>query len=469
MEGLYGRKQIFSAQSAITADNVIAELTALSPVHDENATQINYLYNYYRGMQDIRDREKVYHTEINNKITENRANEIVKFKVGYLVGEEVQYISETRDENDKVIRLNRYMKYNSRATKDVSLIEWCMIGGVGYEICLGVEDAELRAECPFELTVLDPRQTFIIRSAEITHRPIAGVYFVEYNTFDAGLRKDRTARKYVVYTPDRIFTIDDDVLVSDVPNPIGLIPIIEYPANSARLGVFEPVITLLNAMNNIDSNRLDGVEQFIQSLLVLVNADLDDGENAQTIREKGMILLKSLGENKADVKIIAEELNQQQTQTLKDDLYNAVLTICAMPSRNTKDTGSNGIAIVYRDGWSAAETDAKASEAMYKESDRDLRRVMFRIINGATDLDIKLTDVDCKFTRRSYENIETKSQVLISMLNNDKIDPLYAYTASGLFVDPEEAYTAGMEWYRKQTASETETPDGGATERWVTM
>ena len=255
-----------------------------------------------------------------------------------------------------------------------------------------------------------------------------------------------------VYTPDLVLHLrkDSDTITTE-PNALGAIPIIEYPANSSRIGEFEKVISLLNAINTLDSNRLDGVEQFIQSLLVLVNADLDDNENAETIRDKGMILLKNVGENKADVKIIAESLDQAQTQTLKDDFYNAVLTICSMPSRNSNDSGSNGIAIVYRDGWSAAETAAKASEAMYKKSDVALRRVLNRIIEAfSPEGGISVTDVACKFTRRSYENIETKSQTLNTMLNNDKIDPLYAYTACGLFVDPEEAYAAGMAWYKSQ-------------------
>jgi len=467
MEGLYGRKQIFVNQREITRDNVVDVIAAASTVHDENATQITYLYNFYRGQQDILGRKKVYHDEINNKVVENRANEIVTFKVGYLVGEEVQYISASNEKNvnANVIRLNDFMEYNSRATTDVELIEWCMIAGVGYEMVLPVADAAERAECPFELVVLDPREAFVIRSNDVAHKVLCGVTFAEYTAPDSVVvGKTRTARIYRVYTPTRVFTVDDGKVTAEEPNLIGRIPLVEYPANSARLGVFEPVVSLLNSINTIDSNRLDGIEQFIQSLLVLVNAELDDGENAQSIREKGMIILKSLGENRADVKIIAEELNQQQTQTLKDDLYNAVLTICSMPSRNSNDSGSNGIAIVYRDGWSAAETAAKASEAMYKKSDRELRKVMFSIINGATDMDIKLSDVVCKFTRRSYENIETKSQTLISMLNNDKIDPRYAYTACGLFVDPEEAYTAGMEYYNSthKTAEDAASEEGDA-------
>ena len=54
-----------------------------------------------------------------------------------------------------------------------------------------------------------------------------------------------------------------------------------------------------------------------------------------------------------------------------------------------------------------------------------------------------------KFTRRNYEDILSKSQTLITMLNNDKVHPQKAYEASGLFPDTEEAYQMGMEWFKE--------------------
>ena len=40
------------------------------------------------------------------------------------------------------------------------------------------------------------------------------------------------------------------------------------------------------------------------------------------------------------------------------------------------------------------------------------------------------------------------------MLANDKIHPQKAYEASGLFVDTEEAYQMGMEWFNSHQPQE---------------
>ena len=74
---LTGRKVIYSAEDEVTPNNIIDIFTAANEIHQQNATDIEYLYNYYKGYQPILNRQKVVRPEINNKIVVNRANEIV--------------------------------------------------------------------------------------------------------------------------------------------------------------------------------------------------------------------------------------------------------------------------------------------------------------------------------------------------------------------------------------------------------
>lgn len=170
------------------------------------------------------------------------------------------------------------------------------------------------------------------------------------------------------YTHDHFYEITNTwVIRRSVEQFLGL-PIIEYPANNARLGAFEIVLPLLDAINNVDSNRLDGVEQFIQALMLFHNVDISS-EDFKLLREEGAIKYKDIDPQfKAEIEYLTAELNQSQTQTLVDHMYNTVLTICGMPNRNggssTSDTGS---AVIMRDGWSAAEARAKDSELMFKK------------------------------------------------------------------------------------------------------
>ena len=74
-----------------------------------------------------------------------------------------------------------------------------------------------------------------------------------------------------------------------------------------------------------------------------------------------------------------------------------------------------------------------------------------------SDLKLKLSDISLKFTRRNYENIQSKSQVLDLMLKNEKIHPLLAFESSGMFVDPESAYMLSMKYYEENKVEQSTT------------
>ena len=154
--------------------------------------------------------------------------------------------------------------------------------------------------------------------------------------------------------------------------------------------------------------------------------------------------------------IVTQELNQVQTQTLVDYLYQTVLTICGMPNRNGgSSTSDTGAAVIMRDGWTLAESRAKDSELMFKKSEHEVLRLILRIIRDTEGLsadiyNLKLRNISMQFTRRNYENIQSKAQVLVSMLQQNKIHPRLAFATSGAFTDPESAYQMSMEYFEEQ-------------------
>ena len=233
------------------------------------------------------------------------------------------------------------------------------------------------------------------------------------------------------------------------------IPIVEYPANNARLGAFEIVIPLLDAINMTESNRIDGVEQFIQSLILFHNVDIDE-EKFQALKELGGIKFKDIDATmKAEISYLNSELNQAQTQTLMDSMYETVLTICGMPNRNggssTSDTGS---AVIMRDGWSAAEARAKDTEPVFKKSEKEFLKLVLRICRDMGRLSLKLSALEIRFTRRNYENIAQKVTVLTQMLACKQLAPELAFTTCGAFSDPQVAYKMSLPYIEKAMQAE---------------
>ena len=450
---MYGRRVITTDATEITSENIVRELNEAFNTHSLNRGEIEYLWNYFRGKQPILQRVKDVRPEICNKIVENRANEIVSFKVGYLCGEPIQYVGRNGDESvsQAISELNEMMFSENKATQDKEVVEWQMICGTAYRLVLP-DKAYTEDDAPFEMHTLDPRDTFVVYSSEVGNKPM---FAVKYRT-------DKQNRRIAsVYTKDHYWKLVDNKIEEEQIHALGIIPIFEYPANNARQGAFEIVLPLLDAINTVASNRMDGIEQFIQAFIKFINCDITS-EDFEKLKDMGAIKVKSTDGQQADVDIVTNELNQMQTQTLVDYLYQTVLTVCGMPNRNggssTSDTGS---AVVLRDGWSLAEARAKDSELMFKKSEQEVLKLVLRIIRDTRGLSdalygLKLKNIAMQFTRRNYENVQSKAQVLTSMLQQAKIHPRLAYEHCGLFSDPENAYQMSMEYYEEEMAKAEE-------------
>ena len=442
----YGRRVIYSDVAKITAENVADEVRKAYLVHGTNQAEIKKLHEIYRGKTDILGKVKEVRASINHKINENRAWEIVNFYNGYLFGEPIQYVrrenTKKNDADDVVASdinsLNGYAFAAGKAACDKKLGEWMFIAAQGYRLTLPNKKWEKDGdEPPFTMTSLNPAQTFIIYSSDVDGHPLAGVHVVN---------RENNEKLFSVYTDESYFEFKEFGTVTAKGHTLGMIPIVEYPLESSRLGVFEVVVDLLNALNELQSNRMDDIVQFVNSFLAIFGAAMDE-ETRKKVEEWKMLFLP----DGTDAKFLSANLSQADVQTLKNDILDAIVTITGIPNRSGgASTSDNGVAVQLRDGWQDAEARAKGVETMFKEAETQTLKLILRILRDTTGTSLKLTDIDTHFTRRNYENIASKSQVLVAMLNNPKIHPELAFAHCGMFPDPESAYLQSKAYYDEE-------------------
>ena len=120
----FGRRKIYTSYSEkeITPNKLVEILPEILRQHEINANEIDYLYNFYKGKQPIWDKEKVVRPEINNKVLENHAYEIVEFKKSYVFGEPIQYVQKGEKDgkkiNPEISLLNTYMESEDKSSLD---------------------------------------------------------------------------------------------------------------------------------------------------------------------------------------------------------------------------------------------------------------------------------------------------------------------------------------------------------------
>lgn len=450
-DGLTGRTKIKTTVKAITAENVREVLEESLAYHSKNAREIQYLWDCYRGKQDIRKKKKYVRENINNKITVNRANQVVTFKTAYLLNEPIQYIS--HGGNDKisanVVKLNEFMRAEDKLAKDKEIVDWFHICGVAPRLVLTDAMAKVEDGAPFYIYTLDPREAYVIYSASIGEKPMAGVI----------LQLDEQKQTFAtVYTENRCFTVTRDS-VTEEEHILGGIPLIEYVNNEARMGAFEVVLPILNAINTLESAAVDSVEDFVNGFDVFQNCDIEDGSySSLSIGGKAVKIKTVVPGLEAKVYRVSSEINQAGVQQRIDNLTDEYLTICGMPNRNggysTSDTGT---AVIFRDGWSEAESRAKDSDKLFTRSERQFLRIVLNICEAKSgaDLGLQMKDIEVNFARKSLNNLQSRFQCFMEGISSDRVDPKCIFDAFGdIFGDKEEAYRMSMEYRADAEAKE---------------
>ena len=440
---LKGRREIYTDEKEITKQNISKVLGKAFETHILNAAEIKYLQDYERGIQPILKRVKEIRPEINNRVVENHAAEITAFKVGYVFGSPITFVQRASVDingnngavdDKKIAILNEMMFEEGKATQDQVLGKDISVCGIGYRIVLPKKVKD--GISAFNILRLNPNTTFVIKFNDLYKKSAVGV---SYNILSDG------SYRIGAYTDKQYFELlgkdfNSLKVINVLPNRVG-IPIIEYKNDDERMGCFERVISLLDALNEATSDRLNGLSQFIQSILWMNNCDIDT-EQMEQLKDKLGLLTKSEPGNPASVQYLTATLDQAQTQTLVDYLYEQVLQIAGVPGREQSTGGNTGQAIMLSNGWQLAETHAQALVNTFTESEKEMLKVVLKILKlteTSEVADLKLSDVDVKFSRNRTDSLLVKTQGLMNQLQAG-IHPLIAITHCGLYSDPQSVW-----------------------------
>lgn len=427
VKGNYGRKIAYTDAERITDENVVKIIGQCIGVFYGNKSAIRYLWRYYKGDQPVLYRTKVSNEDITNKILENHAYEIVQFKVGQTYGEPVQFISRKDDDaiNNAVDELNDFMTDANKQEKDIKSGEWQSATGTSFKAI-----QSKKGEIPFRITAPSPLNTFVIYNRS-TEEPVLAVQEL----------KDEDGKYYkLAFSETMSFKIVDSNVVERKLHTYGGIPIVEYPNNHERISDIELVVSMLDAINNMQSNRMDGIEQFVQSWIKFVNCNVDEEEFAKMKMNHALVVKSTNKENKSDVEIMTQELNQTQCQVAKDDLWDNALSILAIPTKQSNTGGDTQGAVELRNGWDFSKTRAKLKDPIVKSSEKRLATVVLNTLRvSGNDLKLSIRDFEVQINHSPQDNMYTKSQTLLQLLQCG-IHPIVAIKTVGLWGDAEKTF-----------------------------
>ena len=396
--------------------------------NDSKVERYKALTDYYMGNHGIFKRTKENDGLKNNKVMTNHAKYITDMAVGYLLGNPVDY--QVTDGYDIEPVIDAYAKQtindlDSEIAKDVSIY------GIQREYVYVNEDAEPKS-CE-----IDNENSIIVYDDTVEHNKLFGIIY-------RPIYEGETFKYYDIIYCDKKEIISyhstDKVLRKmgeAKPHMFGDVPMIEYKNNPELIGDFEPVISLIDAYNMLQSDRVNDKEQLVDAILCMYGMDFDEGQ-AEMLKESRM-----LANIPADGKVeyLVKQLNENEVDILRQNLETDIHKISMVPNMSDENFVGNasGVAIKYK---------LLAFEQMTKNKERYMEKGLkerFKLYNNflvanSKMQEIPLEEVDAVFKRNLPQNDFEISQ----MINNlsDLVDTETLLAQLSFIKDPSDIIEA---------------------------
>ena len=295
--------------------------------------RLSRLNAYYLGRHDIlrppRDPLKP-----DNRLVNNFCRSITDCTVGYFMGRGVSYASDDKRTAAAVAEIgaqNDERFVNNILARDLSVC------GRAAEL-LWYEDVAHPRFTPLAVdsvvpvydNSVDPKLRYAIRFFRAENEDFLTVEVYDSEAMTV-YRSEGTSLKEV----------------RRVPHFFGGVPVIFYDNNRDRMGDFEPVLTLVDAYDRLQSASVNDFELFADSYLAISGMGATDAEDLARIRRDRVILLDEGGEAKWLTKTVNDAYIENLKSRIAKDIYRFSSTVDMAEETHIGDAPS-GIAIRYR-------------------------------------------------------------------------------------------------------------------------
>lgn len=269
-----------------------------------------------------------------NRIAVNFAKYITDTMNGFFLGIPVKVSSGEENIDSYVNFLDRY---NDQDDNNAELSKMCSVFGNAYEMYYTDENSEIG------ITYVSPMDGFMIYDDSVLQRPR---YFVRVYENEDGETTGSVSDKVNV----RNFTCVGGTRFTDEGKPHAFpgVPAVEFVENRERIGIFEPVLSMINEYNKAISEKSNDVDYFADAYLKILGALIDD-DGLKTIRDNRIINLEGQDAEKIVVEFLQKPSADGTQENLLDRLERLIFQISMVANISDENFGtSSGIAMAYK-------------------------------------------------------------------------------------------------------------------------
>lgn len=269
-----------------------------------------------------------------NRIAVNFAKYITDTMNGFFLGNPIKLQSDDEAVLNYVELLDQY---NNQDDNNAELSKTCSIFGNGYEMYYVDENGQIG------ITYLTPIEAFMIYDDSILQNPryFVRLYLDTDNVVHGSVSDEITVRYFEIR--------GKLTFIPEYEHPHGFdgVPATEFLENAERQGIYESVLTMINAYNKAISEKANDVDYFADAYLKVLGTLLDEDE-IKHIRDDRVINFD--GDTEKVIVEFLQKPNGDETQEhLIDRLERLIFQISMVANISDENFGtSSGIALKYK-------------------------------------------------------------------------------------------------------------------------
>jgi len=402
------------------------------------------LRRYYRGHHDIIDKDNKKQGRPDSRIVVNYPAELVNNSVGYFVGTpaKIDYIDQDGAVNKEFdSKVTEFIRMNNFDDKLVELAKQVDIYGRSHLLIYQNEDKETR------VATLDPLHAFVIYDDSIEPKPLFAVYYRTTAVFGSDNESITTGEvEGTLYTRNEsinfIGSSQGVDIAFDEPemNQFGDVQIIEAVANDERKGVFEDVISIIDAVDEAMSAKANDINYFSNAILKVINATMDQ-DKVDDMLDNHFINIKRVANGEAPIIEFVDKPDADGVQErFLDRAVDFIYTKAMVANFNDDVFGTaSGTALEFK--LQAMSNNASMKARKFTSVIRKLFKLGFTA--GATlPIEGNIRDLSIKFTKTVPHNIADEINTAVSGFNSGLLDHRTALSLVSSVEDPEQVLDA---------------------------
>ena len=291
--------------------------------------------NYYRGKHAILNKSYSDASKECNHIITNYCKIITDTYGGYICGKPVSYSS-----NEDITDIQDTLNYNDSAAQDMSMITNALIYGVAYELQWIDKYSQVR------YSQINPLNCFAIFDNTLDCELLYFVRWYKLNTIDDSdktyaveVYDKNTIRHYT--TPELGGALTE---VDTEPHYFGDVPVTVFYLNENEENIFNSVITLNDAYNELQSSEIDDFNAWVDAYLTFTGVDAET-DDINAMKEDRVLVLPE----GAEASWLTKNANDTQIVNILENIKKNIFKVTACPDMADETfLAQSGTALAYK-------------------------------------------------------------------------------------------------------------------------